>query len=46
MDLLWLSRLTDEPKYDTMAAQMTKTFAQEIEGAPEATLSSFQHLAF
>ena len=35
-DLLWLSRLTDEPSYDTMAAQMTRTFAQEIEGAPEA----------
>jgi uncharacterized protein YyaL (SSP411 family) len=35
-DLLWLSRLTNEPTYDTMAAQMTKTFAQEVEGAPEA----------
>ena len=35
-DLLWLSRLTNEPKYDTMAVQMTRTFAQEIEGAPEA----------
>ncbi len=35
-NLLWLSRLTDEPTYDTMAAQMTRIFAQEIEGAPEA----------
>jgi uncharacterized protein YyaL (SSP411 family) len=35
-DLLRLSRLTDQPTYDNMAAQMTKTFAQEIEGAPEA----------
>ncbi|MGD0995523.1 MAG: thioredoxin domain-containing protein [Candidatus Bathyarchaeia archaeon] len=35
-DLLWLSRLADEPTYNTLAAQMTKTFAQEIEGAPEA----------
>ncbi len=46
-DLLWLSRLTDEPTYDTMAAQMTKTFAQEIEGAPEAYtffLSTFDFL--
>ncbi len=36
LDLVWLSRLTDEPANDVMAAQMTKTFAQEIEGAPEA----------
>ena len=35
-DLLWLSRLTNEPTYDTMALRMTRTFAQEIEGAPEA----------
>ena len=35
-DLLWLSRLTNEPTYDTMATQMTRTFAQEVEGAPEA----------
>lgn len=35
-NLLWLSRLTNEPTYDTMATQMTKTFAQEIEGAPDA----------
>ena len=35
-DLLWLSRLTDEPVYNTLTAQMTKTFAQEVEGAPEA----------
>ena len=35
-DLLWLSRLTNEPKYDQMAAQMTKTFAEELEGAPDA----------
>ena len=35
-NLLRLSRLTDKPSYDTMAVQMTKTFAQEIEGAAEA----------
>jgi hypothetical protein len=35
-DLLWLSRLTNELKYEEMATQMTKIFAEEIEGAPEA----------
>ena len=35
-DLLWLNRLTNEPTYDAMATQMTKTFGREIEGAPEA----------
>ena len=35
-NLLWLSRLTDEPVYNTMANQISKTFAQEVEGAPEA----------
>ena len=35
-DLLWLSRLTNEPKFEEMASHMTKTFAQEIEGAPDA----------
>jgi hypothetical protein len=35
-DLLWLSRLTDRPAYEQMATQMTKTFAEEIEAAPEA----------
>ena len=35
-DLLWLSRVADEPTYNTMAVQMTRTFAQEVEGAPEA----------
>ena len=35
-DLLWLSRLTDEPKYETMATQMIKLFADEIERAPDA----------
>jgi hypothetical protein len=35
-NLLSLSRLTNEPAYQTMANQMTKTFAEEIEGAPEA----------
>jgi hypothetical protein len=34
--LLWLSRLTNEPSYEQMATQMTKTFAEELEGAPEA----------
>jgi hypothetical protein len=36
LDLLWLSRLTNEPTYDQMATQMTKTFAEEVEGAPDA----------
>jgi hypothetical protein len=36
LDLLWLSRLTDEPSFNKLAVQMTRTFAQEIEGAPEA----------
>ena len=35
-DLLWLSRLTNVSTYEEMASQMTKTFAQEIEGAPDA----------
>jgi hypothetical protein len=35
-DLLWLSRLTNEAAYDSMAVEMTKTFAREVEGAPEA----------
>jgi uncharacterized protein YyaL (SSP411 family) len=34
-DLLWLSRLINEPPYDAMAAQMIKTFAREVEGMPE-----------
>ncbi len=36
LDLLLLSRLTNEPTYEQMAIEMTKTFAQEVEGAPEA----------
>jgi uncharacterized protein YyaL (SSP411 family) len=35
-DLLWLSRLTNQPKYDKMAMQMAQTFAREVEGIPEA----------
>jgi uncharacterized protein len=35
-DLLWLSRLISEPTYEQKAREMTKTFAQEIEGSPEA----------
>jgi uncharacterized protein YyaL (SSP411 family) len=35
-DLLWLSRLTNEPKYDKMATRMSQTFAREVEGMPEA----------
>jgi uncharacterized protein YyaL (SSP411 family) len=35
-NLLRLSRLTNELTYETMATQITKTFAQEVEGAPEA----------
>ena len=35
-DLLWLIRLTNEPTYDHMATQMMKTFAEEVEGAPDA----------
>ena len=34
-DLLWLSRLTNEPKYEQMAVQMTKVFAEELEGTPD-----------
>ncbi len=34
--LLWLSRLTDQPVYEEMAEQMTKTFADEIQSTPEA----------
>ncbi len=34
-DLLWLSRLTDQPTYEQMATQMTKVFAEEIEAAPD-----------
>ena len=35
-NLLRLSRLTNELNFETMATQMTKTFGQEVEGAPEA----------
>ncbi len=35
-DLLFLSRLTNEPLYEQMAVQMTKTFSQEIGRIPEA----------
>ena len=35
-NLLRLSRLTNEITFDKMATQMIKTFAQEVEGAPEA----------
>jgi hypothetical protein len=35
-NLLWLSRLTNEHCYEAMATQMTKTFAREVEDAPEA----------
>jgi hypothetical protein len=35
-DLLWLSRLSDQPTYETMAAQMIKIFAEEVQSAPEA----------
>jgi uncharacterized protein YyaL (SSP411 family) len=45
-NLLRLSRLTNEPTYDTMAAQMTKLFAQEVEGAPEAYTFFLSALAF
>ena len=36
LDLLRLSRLTGEPKYEKIAIQMTGTFAEEVDGAPEA----------
>ncbi len=35
-DFLWLSRLTNVSTYEEMASQMTRTFAQEVEGAPDA----------
>jgi uncharacterized protein YyaL (SSP411 family) len=34
-DLLWLGRLLNEPKYDSMANQMMQTFARELETSPE-----------
>lgn len=34
--LLWLSRLINQPKYDQMAEQMTKIFADEVQSTPEA----------
>jgi uncharacterized protein YyaL (SSP411 family) len=46
-DLLRFSRLTNEVSYERMANQMTKTFGQELEGAPEAYtffLSAFDFL--
>ncbi len=36
LDLMLLSRLTNEPTYDQKATEMTRTFGQEIEGVPEA----------
>lgn len=33
-DLMLLSRLTNEPKYEKMAIQMNSTFADEIQGSP------------
>ncbi len=35
-DLMLLSRLTNEPKYEKMATQMNSTFADEIQGSPHA----------
>jgi uncharacterized protein len=35
-DLLLLSRLTNEPKYDEMATKMNQAFAREVYGMPEA----------
>ena len=35
-DLLWVSRLTNEPKYENMAVQMTEIFAEDIGAAPQA----------
>lgn len=35
-DLLLLSRLANEPKYEQMATQMNAAFAREVEGMPEA----------
>jgi uncharacterized protein YyaL (SSP411 family) len=34
--LVYLNRLTNESEFGQLAKEMTKTFAQEIEGAPEA----------
>lgn len=34
--LQWLSRLTDNPQYDEMADQMTKTFSEEVSESPQA----------
>jgi uncharacterized protein YyaL (SSP411 family) len=35
-NLLWLSKLANEPKYEAMATQMSETFADEIQGSPRA----------
>ncbi len=45
-DLLWLGRLAIEPKYDRMATQMIKTFAQEVEGMPEGFTFFLSSLGF
>ena len=45
-DLLWLSRLTNEATYELMAMQMLKTFADEVEGAPDAYTFFLSALAF
>ncbi len=45
-DLLWLSRLTNEPTYEQMAKQMTEIFAEEVEGAPDAYIFFLSALDF
>ncbi|MCW4023855.1 MAG: thioredoxin domain-containing protein [Candidatus Bathyarchaeota archaeon] len=45
-DLLWLSRLLNEPLYDSLANQMMQTFARELETAPEAYTYFIANLPF
>jgi uncharacterized protein len=45
-DLVWLGRLTNEPKYDLMANQMVEAFAGEIAENPEAYTYFISQLDF
>jgi uncharacterized protein YyaL (SSP411 family) len=45
-DLLWLSRLLNEPLYDSLANQMMQTFARELETSPESYTYFIANLPF
>ncbi len=36
LDLLWLSRLTNESAYEDVATKISRTFSEEVRAAPEA----------